>query len=238
MYYYRTNEEINEIGESIIMKYDYDAYVRGEAIDIEGFVERCLKYSVVYDEIAEDDASKIAFLSDGSSSLKVRRSGNVVKITPSAKTIVLDKSLQGKEFEKKRRFNLAHEAGHIVMNALSGRSDRAAFNTEFEKERAYSFAELHKMFSIAESQATSMGTALLMPKTLVITLLNKLTSTSRIPLYGNEVLADKDRSVVWALANKLNVSYKSMFIRLKHLGVFEYRTMDEFLDNNLCYMGG
>ena len=38
MYYYHTNDEIDEIGEGIIRKYNYQAFIQGDPTDIEGFI--------------------------------------------------------------------------------------------------------------------------------------------------------------------------------------------------------
>ena len=38
MYYYHTNDEIDEIGEGLIRKYNYQAFIQGDPTDIEGLV--------------------------------------------------------------------------------------------------------------------------------------------------------------------------------------------------------
>ena len=35
MYYYHTNDEIDEIGEGLIRKYNYQAFIQGDPTDIE-----------------------------------------------------------------------------------------------------------------------------------------------------------------------------------------------------------
>ncbi len=59
-----------------------------------------------------------------------------------------------------------------------------------------------------------------------------------IPLYGNSVLCDKDRLVISKLAEHFQVSYKSMFYRLRDLKMFEPRDIDEYLAQNLGKLGG
>ena len=44
MYYYHTNDEIDEIGEGIIRKYNYQAFIQGDPTDIEGFIADHLNY--------------------------------------------------------------------------------------------------------------------------------------------------------------------------------------------------
>ena len=65
MYYYHTNDEIDEIGEGIIRKYNYQAFIQGDPTDIEGFIADHLNYRIVYDRLADKDAGRMAFLADG-----------------------------------------------------------------------------------------------------------------------------------------------------------------------------
>lgn len=53
MYYYHTNDEIDEIGEGIIRKYNYQAFIQGDPTDIEGFIADHLNYRIVYDRLAD-----------------------------------------------------------------------------------------------------------------------------------------------------------------------------------------
>ena len=64
MNYYHTNDEINEIGEGLIRKYNYQAFIQGAPTDIEGFITDHLNYRLVYDRLATKDAGKLAFLAE------------------------------------------------------------------------------------------------------------------------------------------------------------------------------
>ena len=238
MNYYHTNEEIDEIGEGLIRKYDYNAFIGGESTNIEGFITEHLNYRIVYDRIADNDAGRMAFLSDGKTPLWVWRNGRRTQIIPPPNTIVIDEFLLQENTKTRRRFILAHEAGHIIMDLLCNVPVAAAFNNEFDREQNYSIQDLACMFNINENKATSMGVALLMPKTSVINRTKQLITTKRIPLYGNSVLCDKDRMVISKLAEHFQVSYKSMFYRLRDLKMFEPRDIDEYLAQNLGKLGG
>lgn len=229
MDYYHTNDEIDEIGEGLIRKYQYSAFVRGEPTDIKRFIIENLGYQIIYDRIAEREAGKMAFLSDGRSTLWVWRNGIRAKVVPPMGHIVLDEYLNQDQNTKKRRFVLAHEAGHIIMDRLGNNQVKSAFRNEFDGEQEYSVKDLAAMFSIAESMATAMGVALLMPKTLVVGHLRNLTGRKRIPLYGNSVLSGNDRKIVGETAEHFQVSFKSMFYRLRDLRLFEPRDLDEYL---------
>ena len=77
MYYYHTNDEIDEIGEGIIRKYNYQAFIQGDPTDIEGFIADHLNYRIVYDRLADKDAGRMAFLADGKDTMWVWRDGSV-----------------------------------------------------------------------------------------------------------------------------------------------------------------
>ena len=233
MKYYHKNDEIDEIGEGLVRQFDFDSYSNGHAVDIEKFITDYLKYRIVYDNIAESDASKTAFLGDGKAGLCVWRNGRRESIVPPDDLIVVDSHFSQNSMTTQRRFMLAHEAGHIIMDKLCGNTVEAAYNNEFDGEREYSLQELGELFSIKETQATSMGVALLLPKTLVTSLLMMLKEQRHIPIYGNNVLLDRDRKIIGDMAEHFKVSYKSMFYRMRSLKLFEYRLIDEYIAMNL-----
>ena len=168
MDYYQTHDEIDEIGEGLIRKYQYQSFIQGTPTDIEDFITSNLGYRIVYDRIAEGDAGKMAFLADGKTALLLWRNGRRVSIVPPKGLIIVDEYLRQEQNHRKRRFVLAHEAGHILMNRLGNNPVTSAFSREFDTEKQYTVKELAGIFSIAESMATAMGVALLMPRTSVV----------------------------------------------------------------------
>ena len=230
MNYYHTNDEINEIGEGLIRKYNYQAFIQGAPTDIEGFITEHLNYRLVYDRLATKDAGKLAFLADGKETLMVWRDGKRVEVLPPEGMIIVDEFLYQEKNKTRKRFVLAHEAGHIIMDLLNNRPITAAYNNEFDNEQDYSIKDLSVLFDIRESRATSMGVALLMPKSLVINRVAAMIGASkRIPLYGSSVLSDGDRILISKLAEHFQVSYKSMFYRLRDLKLFAPKEIDDYL---------
>ncbi|MGM9683205.1 MAG: ImmA/IrrE family metallo-endopeptidase [Eubacteriales bacterium] len=239
MYYYHTNDEIDEIGEGLIRKYNYQAFIQGASTDIQGFITDHLKYRIVADRLADKDAGRMAFLADGKSTVWVWRDGKRVEVIPPEGMIIIDEFLCQEKNSTRRRFVLAHEAGHIIMDLLNNKPVTAAYNNEFDSEQEYSFKDFVEMFNINENKATSMGVALLMPKTLVINCVRTMIAPhKRIPLYGNSVFCDSDRAIINQVAEHFQVSYKSMFYRLRDLKMFEPRDIDEYIAKSLGNMGG
>ena len=128
MYYYHTNDEIDEIGEGIIRKYNYQAFIQGDPTDIEGFIADHLNYRIVYDRLADKDAGRMAFLADGKDTMWVWRDGKRVEVIPPEGMIVIDEFLRQEKNKTRRRFVLAHEAGHIIMDLLNNKPVTAAYN--------------------------------------------------------------------------------------------------------------
>lgn len=159
MDYDQTYDEIDEIGEGLIRKYQYQSFIQGTPTDIEGFITSNLGYQIVYDRIAERDAGKMAFLADGRGALWIWQSGQRVSVVPPKGLIIVDEYLRQEQNVKKRRFVLAHEAGHILMDRLGNNPVTSAFSQEFDAEQKYTVKELAAMFSIAESMATATVTA-------------------------------------------------------------------------------
>ena len=128
MDYYQTHDEIDEIGEGLIRKYQYQSFIQGTPTDIEDFITSNLGYRIVYDRIAEGDAGKMAFLADGKTALLLWRNGQRVSIVPPKGLIIVDEYLRQEQNLKKRRFVLAHEAGHILMDRLGNNPVTSAFS--------------------------------------------------------------------------------------------------------------
>lgn len=238
MKYCHTNDEIDEIGESLIRLFNFDSYSKGQAVDIERFITDYLKYQIAYEYIAEEDAGKTAFLGDGKASLTVWRNGKRMRGIPPANIIVVDKHFAKDTMTAPRRFKLAHEAGHIIMDKLNGNVVSSAYNNEFDGERTYTLQEFGELFNLKETQATLMGVALLMPKTLVTSMLVKLKGQKHITIYGNNVLIDSDRKIICDMAEHYMVSFKSIFYRMRDLKLFEYHLIDEYIAMNLGGIGG
>ena len=93
-----SNKEIEEVGESLMLK-----YLLGKKPP-----------PCVYTTIAEDDRDKIGFISDGIYPLQVMREGRWETVIYPKGTIVIDRFLLQPDKSAQRRFTLAHEAAHVI----------------------------------------------------------------------------------------------------------------------------
>jgi len=230
---YASYREIDEVAEGLIRQFNTQFQTNCEYVDIERFVTEFLGCRIRYENMAEADRSKMAFLADGKTPLHILENGKRITVIFPEKTIVLDRFYQRSGEECKKRFAIAHEAGHIIMDKLCGMPVVAAFQTEFDKEREYSIPELKEMLSINERYANNMASALLMPRTKVIEVMKRTTSKERLPVYGDNVIAIEDKIIIEKMAMSLKVSFSAMFLCLKQLELTYYRPIEDFIAKHL-----
>ena len=232
-----SRDEIDEIGEGLIQVYkdQYPSKVISY-IDIEHFITAFLGLNIEFVTFAEKDLGKIGFTSDGNAELMICQNGRIIPFVFPEKTIIIDKFLLSEKEYGRRRFTMAHEAAHIILNKME-QSTKAYFHNEFDNERAYSVDELRQMFSNAEWQADAMAASLLMPRYLVERALAKFAGTNSIKVYGENFLSNKDKKIIKDVSAFLGVSQSALRIRLEHLNMVEKLDMTEFVYKEILQGG-
>lgn len=99
-------------------------------VDIDAFVTQFLKINVYYEHFAETDLDKIGFCSDGITPLRVFEQGVAVDHVYPPSTIVLDAFLLRPGEEYRRRFTLAHEAGHMLAAQIDPEASAHFYHTQ------------------------------------------------------------------------------------------------------------
>ena len=148
---YISRAEADELCDELIRQFmgDTDHEL---CVDIDCFVTHYLRCPVVYENFAEDDPDKIGFASDGVQPLRVRTNGRTLEQVYPQRTIVLDRVLLNPGEEYRRRFTIAHEAGHIIASRMDP-NVHAGFHRVHDECRLYTAEELRQRLSIAEWQA-------------------------------------------------------------------------------------
>lgn len=222
--------EADEICDSLMERYHRETGV--PCVDIDGFVKDVLHCPVFYEAFAEKDLDKIGFCGDGISKLKVYREGKPVSVVFPRDTIVLERYLLRPEEQNRRRFTLAHEAGHVLSNRM-GSSHAARFHRPYDTERIYDIRELQERLSIAEWQANALAASLLMPRFLVRQELERHTEGKCLPVYGERVFRPQEKAILSEMAQAMGVSYTALVIRLDNLGVLSHHPLSEYLSKEL-----
>lgn len=225
-----TNYEIEELAEGMMRQYLGQQREMPMRVDIEGFLTDYLKLPLEYHSFAEDDYGKVGFISDGITPLRVFVGKKpVCRIFPKG-TVVLEKALQSRNEEGRRRFTLAHEAGHYIMDKTIS---AASFHREYDKERAYSPQELRELLSFREAQVDRLAAALLMPGFMVRNVLGQFVGTEAISIYGDNILRMEDKLLVKKMSRAMGVSYTAFLIRLKELRLLERHDVSEYITQEI-----
>lgn len=232
--------EIEEICDGLIQLYFKQKNLNLQCIkciDIEDFIKNFLRLKIQYVSFAEEDGGKIGFLSDGVTPLMINQDGAVIPCTFAKGTVVLERYLLRESEYAKRRFTLAHEAAHYILEKQRLAECSSHFHSEYDAERTYSKEDLSKMFASAEWQADTMAASLLMPRFLMQAGFEKYANSKAIAVYGGTLFAPDDKKRIKDLSNNLGVSFTSLVIRLRTLNMLEYHNTEEYIIDKL-QLGG
>lgn len=225
------NKELDELGEGLVLTYMKKSGMTclPKCVDIEG-IANSLGLKIIYEVFAEEDFDKIGFLADGRTSLKVRRSGRIVPFLFPLGTIVVEASLRRERESGKRRFTIAHEVAHFVIER---HHPAAQFQRSFDSERNYDAEEMRQQFTLAEAQADKLAASLLMPFFIVETALKDFNHGNKLKIYGDNVLAPMDRIKIEKMAAQVGVSFTALLIRLRQFQMLEYHLISEYIESAL-----
>ena len=226
-----SNRELEELGEGLIRHYLEQARVHmaGRCIDIEGLANY-LGLTIVFETFAEEDRDKVGFLADGITPLKIRKGGSIVSFCFPLGTIVLDTFLRQERESGRRRFTIAHEIAHFVIEK---HNPVPQFHRVYDPEHGYTFEELKAHLTIAENQADRLAAVILMPPFTVDQALKDCNKGRRIKVYGQNVYAADERRIISRMAAQVGVSFSAMHIRLRELDLLDYHPLEEYVEKNL-----
>lgn len=233
MYY--THQEIEEMSDSIIRDF-FKAYKPPpEKVDINCFVTNYLNLSLVSVPFADSNKDCMGFTSDGITPLWVYYNGKKTQMVYPPNTIVVDSYLDKPKEKRRKRFTVAHEAGHYIFDKDCGGENKAHFYSSFDGEKEYTLDDLKQIMGFCENQANEMAASLLMPRFLVVAAMKKHSGRTSLPIYGANLLSYRTKNVINQMADTLEVSYSSLLIRLKRLNLFEQRTSEEYVSKILKF---
>ncbi len=233
MTHFPSFKELDTVGEAYAASYLRNSLTIGAtSFDIDGFA-RSLGYNVIYEDFAEDDKSKNGFNADGVTPLRVFQNGKPVSIVFPQKTIVLEKYLLRPDEEKRRRFALAHEIGHPLLDKLTGMQSASCFHTEYDMDQTLSPESMQRLFSMNEVCTSRLGAAILMPRFMVVETLKKHNNGQPLRCYDGNVFASEDRKKALKMADSLMVSFAAFVNRLRELNLLEYHPIDEYIAESM-----
>ena len=191
-----------------------------DCVNIYDFVAKYLKCNVVIEDIYQS-SDCLGYLSYGIKPLRVYRDGSVCEILFPTNTIVLDRFLYSSGQETKRRFTLAHEAGHFITNRINNRPYAEACYHENNGVEVRTKQDLTNRFSIDEYFANRFASSLLMPVQTVKKYIRAYFDSDKVPLDEHGNLNTYDQAILKEIANKLNVSMTTFIYRLNELQLYD-----------------
>ena len=231
--HYLNNKQIDNICNVITDRYTEKKLEEGKIvrqIDIEDLAINFLGCNIVYENINEEEDC-LGFLSDGIVPLPVIRNGRKVEVVFPKDTIVIDNYLNFPKQLNRKRFTIAHEAGHVVKNRMYNIS-----RPEYSHEGGIileSAPALHRRYSYKEVESNRFAASLLMPESTVAMLMHKLFEDKKIIRYPGNILGGEDTDTVASMAKFFGVSYSAMVYRLKDLGYFEDGELETYVEDNV-----
>lgn len=223
-------DEIDALGEGLILQYLGAEAAQTTCVDIEGFVTDFLKLPLLYRAFAENDTDKIGFIADGITPLRIYENQKPVERVYPKGTIVIERCLRREHESGRRRFTISHESAHYVLDRTV---PYVSFHREFDKERNYSPEDFRNLFSFKEAQVDRMGAAILMPKFMVKNVMAIHSCPDRFPVFGDGVLKPTDKLRIKEMANTMGVSFTAFMIRLRELGYLYDRPLSEYISKEM-----
>ncbi len=231
-------QELDALGEGLSR--DYTKKTRrwnAKCFDIEGFITDYLGLSICYETFAEKDSSKIGFLANGIDPLLVHRGCKTESVVFPKDTVVIERYLLQVSESSRRRFTLAHEAAHKILERHIPMQTVACFHSDFDPENMYPREDLRRMFSLNETLTNRLGAAILMPSFLVDKVLREYNRGQPLKCYDGGVFAQNDKLIVQNMANSLGVSYSAFVTRLRELNRLEWHPIEEYISCDLHFGG-
>ena len=230
---YISRAEAEELCDGLIQQFIGDVSTMPESIDIDTFVSKFLKCTVVYENIIEEDRDKIGFTGDGRRPIRIMKNGRPKEVIYPRNTIVLDKYLLNKDENCHRRFVLGHEAGHIIANRINPDNPACFYHFARRKCSEYTINDLKDRYSIGEWQANTIAAALLMPRYLMRNAQKRFNGGKRLPIYGENIFHPREKAILCKMAESLQVSYTALLIRLKDLDMLSKHDVSEYIQKEL-----
>jgi len=207
-------------------------------IDIEDFVVNILGCKIVYESInsyssTESDKEEdcLGFCSDGIEPISVIRNGHAEDVVFPKDTIVIDRYLNEPNLSNRKRFTIAHEAGHVIKNRMTG-VEQAEYN-HVNGVVLTSVPAMRKRYSYHEIEANKFAASLLMPEGMVAMLMHKYHKGEPIVVYQGNIVSGKDLKIITFMAKILGVAYSTMYYILQTLGFLVDGVLENYVEDTV-----
>lgn len=233
-----TDAELETLGNLMVRDYlQKSRKWNSKCFDIEAFITDYLKVDIEFATFAEEDSGKTGFMANGCDPLRIIRNGMKETAVFPENTIVIEKFFLREDQSAKRRFTEAHEAAHVILSRHIPGQTAAAFHSEFDSSQKYNREDLKRIFSLEESQADRLGAVLLMPQYHVDKALKRYHDGEKFIRYEGGIFDQESKFALQNMADCLGASYSALVNRLRDLGLFEDRPIQEYIEQGLGFGG-
>lgn len=191
--------------------------------DAEKFAREYMNLSVRYERFGEAGKRILGCIAHENTLLELAP-GSYIPIRE--RTVLLNKCLLTSEQRGRRNFTLAHECSHEAIYMLCP----DAYRQHRCSHRCCSLRELNTNNDWFEWQANTLASELLMPRHLIVYLLEQNNGGKKIRIYPNNMFLFHERRLLRGMADFLGVSKTALLICLKQSELLETRSYAEYLE--------
>jgi hypothetical protein len=219
-------QEIDVIGEKLVRDFCPEAMETPMEIDIDSFIERYLGMTQDFQYLSHCGVYLGMTVFNDTSKIPVYNPNKRCAEYASAKarTVIIDSSLLDEGQEHRYRFTMGHEGGHDIFhsryfgydpNQLSffdrGETPMIQCRTDIQSENRKPVEQWNDRDRM-EWQANRLSSALLMPKSMVFKLIERLPSMEKLL---------RDVTYIMKVSKTFNVSSEAAKYRLLELGIVQ-----------------
>ena len=228
-----SNEEANEIGAEY-SRLIYERHPNNSlCVDVEGLATDILGLNIIYENFAGNDKAKLGYLADGITPVCVLEGGKAKNVVYPWKTMILDRCLLNARESGRKRFTIAHETAHFILEKMTRSEVKACAHREYDRELVLRPDEFKEVFGFSEYCADKLAAAILMPKFNIEKALERFADGRKFTVYGLNIMLPEEKLRMKVMADGIGVSYQALKIRLKELGLIDFRSFEEFVSQDL-----
>ncbi len=231
MYQHLSNIAIDELGESLIDRFYTEHPNNSLCVDIEGFASEYLGLTIGYETFKERDVE--GFLGDGETAVSVLRGNKAYDIVFPRKTVVISEKLLNPTMSGRKRFTMAHEVSHYLLDRMSPEMSVARYRRELQNISNFDIAALKERMSLFENRADRLAAALLMPRFNINKAMERFAGGVGFTKYGDTLYGSEEHTIMQSMADGMGVSREALEIRLRDMGLIEYKPIDDFIKQDL-----
>jgi len=224
---YLSKQDIEIIGNELISKFSETYSGEKPVINIEAFAEEFLGLDLIHAKLS-DDGKLLGLTTFCGVEIILTRDKREETIKLESDSILIEEALLDEKQNGRRRFTIAHECGHQIIDRLEEERTGVSVRTRLSKDKPYHCRELAGAFDTCEWQANYLAAVLIMPPDLIAYIVDTFRQGEKIKHFGWRGLEIADYKCVAAMAEFIGVSVAALRIRLGELGYYEHRPANEF----------